>query len=130
MKKTIVLAEDNEMLSKLLSYRLEIDGYVVKAFTDGLGAVLYMRNNQFDLLITDLHMPVLDGCVIIQTVRETISKTVPIMVISGACDENYKLEILELGADVYVTKPVSAGELSIRVKHLVYNKKQREDGNV
>ena len=129
MKKTIVIAEDNELMRKLLTYRLEIDGYVVRDFANGKGAADYMLENQFDLLITDLVMPVMDGFELIQIVRNSISKTIPIMVISGDCDADFKFKVLEMGVDIYVTKPVTAVELSVHLKHLIYNKKQREDGN-
>jgi len=119
MKKTIVIAEDNELLRWIITYRLELDGYAVKIFTNGKSASVYMRENQFDLLITELQMPVMDGFELIQTIRKHISKTIPIMVLSSNFKEDLKLKILGMGADVYVAKPVMAGELSVRVKCLI-----------
>ena len=121
MKKTIVIAEDSELLRWLLAFSLGIDGYEVKAFPNGLEAASYMQENQFDLLITDLNMPVMDGCELINIVRASISKTIPILVFSGTCEKEYELKILKMGVNAYVTKPVSVGELSVLVKHLVYN---------
>lgn len=119
MKKKIIIAEDSNLFRSILSYRLEKDGYEVIVFDNGKKAASYMYENKFDLLITDLQMPVMDGLELIQVVRETISKTVPIMVMSGTREEADKLRILEMGGDVYVSKPVMAGELSVRVKSLI-----------
>ncbi len=119
MKKTIVIAEDNDLLRWIITYRLELDGYDVKIFTNGKSASVYMLENQFDLLITELQMPVMDGFELIQTIRKNISKTIPIMVLSNICDEDEKLKILNMGGNVFVSKPVMAGELSVRVKCLI-----------
>lgn len=119
MKKKIIIAEDNDLFRSILSYRLEKDGYDVKVFDNGKKAATFMYENNFDLLITDLQMPVMDGMELIQVVRKYISKTIPIMVISSTGDEADKLKILKMGGDVYVSKPVMAGELSVRVKYLI-----------
>jgi DNA-binding response OmpR family regulator len=119
MKKTIVIADDNELLRWVLAYRLETDGYDVVTFANGYDAASYMKENKFGLLITDLLMPVMDGMELIRIVRETISKTIPILVISDACDEKCKLKIMELGVSACIDKPVLVGELKAQVQHLI-----------
>lgn len=121
MKKTIVIAEDNDMLNRVLEFRLKSDGYEVKVFGNGEDAVAFMRENQFDMVITDLYMPMMNGMEVIQIVRESISKDVPIMAVSAAHDEDVITSVFEMGANDFIVKPFRAGELSIRVKRLLGN---------
>ena len=119
MKKIIVIAENNDLLCWIITYRLKLDGFEVKNFDNGEGASDYMLKNHFDLLITDLQIPLMGGYNLIQTIRKNISKSIPIMVLSNTDREEIKLKILEMGGNVYVAKTVMAGELSIRVKCLI-----------
>ena len=119
MKKRIIIAEDCDLFGMILLYRLEKDGYEVKVFDNGEKAATYMSKNKFDLLITDLQMPVMNGLELIQLVRKSISTSIPIIVISSTCEEKDKLKILKMGGDLYVSKPVMAGELSVRVKAMI-----------
>lgn len=119
MKRTIVVAEDNEIVNRVLEYRLKIDGYEVKVFTNGEDAVAFMKDNPFDLLITDLYMPLMNGIDVIQTVRECISAIVPIMAVSVSRDEDLIVRLFNMGVNDFVVKPFRAAELSVRVKRLV-----------
>ena len=115
----IVLAEDNKMLNRVFEYRLKKDGYKVKVFHNGKDAVSYMQDNPFDLLITDIYMPVMDGIELIDSVRGYISDSVPILVIS-AVDQNEVINhVLKVGANDFLRKPFRAGELISRVKRLI-----------
>jgi DNA-binding response OmpR family regulator len=119
MKRTIVIAEDNEIINRVLEYRLISDGYDVKVFLNGEDAVAFMRENQFDLLITDLYMPLMNGIDVIQAVRESISGSVPIMATSVTHDEDLIVRLFDMGVNDFVVKPFRAGELSVRVKRLI-----------
>ena len=119
MKKKIVIVEDNVMLNRILEYRLKNDGYEVGVYVNGEDAIAYMIENSFDLLITDLYMPLMNGMEVIQSVRDKISKSVPIVVISAAHEEELINRVFKLGADDFIVKPFRAGELSVRVKRLL-----------
>lgn len=119
MKKTIVIAEDNDMLSKVLEYRLKSDGYEVAIFNDGEGAIAFMRKNQFDMVITDLYMPMMNGMEVIQIIRESISTDVPILAVSAAHGEDMITSVFDAGATDFIVKPFRVAELSIRVKRLL-----------
>ena len=119
MKRTIVVAEDNEIINRVLEYRLKNDGYEVKVFLNGEDAIVFMKGNSFDLLITDLYMPVMSGLDVIQTVRDSISSSVPIMAISVTNQEDLIVRLFAMGVNDFVIKPFRAGELSVRVKRLI-----------
>lgn len=118
-KKTIVIVEDNDLLSKVLEYRMQKDGYHVKTFTNGEEAIEFLTTNSFDLLITDLYMPFMNGSELIQHVRNKISTEVPIMAISATHEEDVIANIFNIGANDFIVKPFRAGELSVRIKRLV-----------
>lgn len=118
-KKTIVIVEDNDLLSKVLEYRMAKDGFRVEVFNDGEEAIEFLSSNSFDLLITDLYMPFLNGSELIQYVRDKISATVPIMAISSTHEEDVIANVFNIGANDFIVKPFRAGELSVRIKRLL-----------
>lgn len=119
MKRTIVVAEDNEIINRVLEYRLKSDGFEVKVFLNGEDAIAFMKENPFDLLITDLYMPLMNGMDVIQAVRESISSSIPIMAVSVTHDEDLIVRLFDMGVNDFVVKPFRAGELSVRVKRLI-----------
>lgn len=119
MKKTIVIIEDNEMLNRVLEYRLKNDGYKVKVFVNGKDAMNFMLDNPFDLLITGLFMPQMNGVDIIKAVRQKISAKIPVIVIIGLYEEELLNRAILLGANDFLAKPFRAGELCMRVKGLL-----------
>ncbi len=118
-KKTIVIVEDNDLLSKVLEYRMEKDGFQVEVFNNGEEAIEFLSSNSFDLLITDLYMPFMNGSELIKYVRDNISATVPIMAISSTHEEDVIGNIFNIGANDFIVKPFRAGELSVRIKRLI-----------
>ena len=71
------------------------------------------------MLIVDLFMPQMDGFDVITSVRKTISGTVPIIATASASSSDFKTQIEEMGATCYLTKPILANELIVRVLILV-----------
>ena len=118
-KKTIVIVEDNDLLTKVLEYRMKKDGFHVAVFGNGEEAVDFLSTNSFDLLITDLYMPFMNGSELIQYVRDKISATVPIMAISATHEEDVIANVFKIGANDFIVKPFRAGELSVRIKRLL-----------
>ncbi len=119
MKKRIVIAEDNDILDRVLEYRLKNDGYEVKVFSNGEEAVDWMKKNPFDLLITDLYMPMMNGMELIQTVREKHAYKIPIIVISASHEEELVDKLFKMGVSDFISKPFRAGELSTRVERVL-----------
>jgi two-component system alkaline phosphatase synthesis response regulator PhoP len=113
-RKKILLVDDEAAIVQSLRYNLERSGYSVTAAGDGRSAVALAASEQPDLVILDIMLPLLDGIEACKEIRKTSS--VPIIMLTAKDQEFDKVLALELGADDYVTKPFSLGEIIARVK--------------
>lgn len=111
--KQILIIEDDQSIAELQKDYLEMSGYgVTCAFDGGEGARL-LENESFDLVILDLMLPGKSGFDILREIGE--KKEIPVLIVSAKDDELFKIKGLNLGADDYITKPFSMGELVARV---------------
>ena len=118
MKKILVI-EDEELMLKSLEFKLKKDGYDVVTAPDGRVGSNLVKEQDFDLIITDIMMPFVSGLEIVSLVKKELKKKVPVIILSAVGLENVVMEAFELGADDFITKPFMLGELSIRVKKLL-----------
>ncbi len=114
MRPTILVVDDDKKLVELVKLYLERAGYLVKVATDGQEALDAATSFRPDLMVLDLMLPELDGLEVCRRVRE--SSDVPIVMLTAKSTEREKIEGLNLGADDYVTKPFSPGELLARIR--------------
>ncbi len=114
---TILLVEDDQTLSETLGYNLEREGYTVHAAADGVAGLDLARRERPDLVILDVMLPRLDGFSVCRTLRK--ESDVPIVMLTARQDEIDRIAGLELGADDYVAKPFSLGELLARVRAIL-----------
>ncbi|HSD05895.1 response regulator transcription factor [Flavobacterium sp.] len=117
--KKIVLAEDNSVLSLLLKFRLEKEGYKLLIAKDGKEAVDFIENQNPDLILTDIMMPFISGLEVISHVRSKLHSQTPIIVFSAAGQEEIVAQAFSLGATDFMSKPFSPNELVIRTKNLL-----------
>lgn len=110
----ILVAEDEPAVRTALKTALESEGHVVREAKDGAEAVEAFRLNRPDLVILDLMMPRKNGFEVCAEVRRTDS-TVTIFILSARAEESDKVLGLGIGADDYIVKPFSVGELRARV---------------
>lgn len=124
-KFRILIVEDDESLNNALSIFLKKQEYdCVQAF-DGKTAIEEFSSSHFDLIILDIMLPVMSGKEVIRELRSFTD--VPIMMLTALSQEYDKLEVFELGADDYVTKPFSLKEVGARVKALLTRAYQSSD---
>jgi two-component system, OmpR family, KDP operon response regulator KdpE len=114
MATTILIAEDDEEFSYLLGEHLESAGYRFLFARDGVEAVRIFEREQPDLILLDVMMPRMDGLEVCRHIRH--ASDVPIIIVSCRTTELDKVRGLELGADDYITKPVSHREFVARVQ--------------
>ncbi|ALM07110.1 transcriptional regulator [Sediminicola sp. YIK13] len=114
-KKKILLAEDDELLASLLTFRLEKAGYVVIRANDGKQVKEKLQESIPDIIVSDIMMPYLSGLELIDFVRNQMGLSLPIIIISSAGNEENVLSAFELGANDFISKPVSPTELLVRV---------------
>jgi DNA-binding response OmpR family regulator len=114
-KKNLLLAEDDELLASLLDYRLQKGGYNVHLSNDGRDVKEYLKTATPDIIVSDIMMPYFSGIELIDYVRNELDSKIPIIIISSAGNEENVLSAFELGANDFISKPVSPSELLVRV---------------
>ena len=112
--KRILVVDDESAILQTLRFNLERNGYAVATAGDGRTAITLAASERPDLIIMDIMLPVLDGIEACKEIRKTSG--VPIIMLTARDQEIDKVLALELGADDYVTKPFSLGEIIARVK--------------
>ena len=117
--KKILIVEDDLSIAELQKDYLELNDFEVTICTDGVQGLNTLKENAFDLLILDVMLPKIDGFSILRSIHDT--KDIPILLVSAKKEEIDKIKGLSLGADDYITKPFSPGELVARVKSHILN---------
>lgn len=113
----VMVIEDEEALSMLLSYNLEKEGYQVATVSNGLNAVSEIERLSPSVIILDWMLPEISGVEICKLIRSKPDiKNIPVIMLTAKSQEEDKIKGLTAGADDYVTKPFSVPELMARVK--------------
>ncbi|HBW35873.1 response regulator transcription factor [Desulfosporosinus sp. BICA1-9] len=112
--KKILIIEDDSSIAELQKDYLEVAGFEVSVCGNGLEGLKAFKDNEVDLLILDIMLPGMDGLDILRSLKE--DKDIPVLLVSAKKEEIDKIKGLSLGADDYITKPFSPGELVARVK--------------
>ena len=110
----ILVVDDEPQITRVLRTSLNAQGYEIRAANDGETALEIAKDFVPDLVITDLAMPRMNGIELCRRLRQT--SQVPIIVLSVRGEERSKVEALDSGADDYITKPFSTGELLARFR--------------
>ena len=110
----ILIIEDEKEIADLEKDYLEMNDFEVECFDRGDTGLEAAEKNDYDLIVLDLMLPGLDGFDVCRKVRA--AKDIPIIMVSAKKDDIDKIRGLGLGADDYLTKPFSPGELVARVK--------------
>jgi len=109
----VLIVEDSPTMRQLLSFILKRikDVNVVEA-KDGVDALKKMSVNKFDLVITDINMPIMDGLKLVNLIRkDDIHKNVPIIIVTTEGGQEDKERAMALGANAYITKPIQSAHL-------------------
>ena len=118
MKQKILIVDDEVSIVTLLTFNIERAGFETDTAYDGAVAVRKATENEYDLIILDLMLPVMDGLEVCRDLRQNKIET-PILMLTAKDDELDKILGLELGADDYLTKPFSPKEVVARIKAIL-----------
>ena len=110
----LLIVEDDDTVRETLALNLRAEGYQVDTAADGEEGLAKARTNDHDLLVLDVMLPKLDGLTMCRIVRK--ESDVPIILLTARGTETDKIVGLEIGADDYIVKPFSLGELMARVR--------------
>jgi two-component system, OmpR family, alkaline phosphatase synthesis response regulator PhoP len=116
MQERILVVDDERDILRLLKYNLEKEGYSVSMASDG-AAALTLALDQPDLVILDIMMPIMDGWEVIRRLkRDPKTSNIPVLFLTARAAEFEEVVGLELGAEDYITKPISPRKLVARIK--------------
>jgi DNA-binding NtrC family response regulator len=113
----VLVADDEPKLGSLVTQMLELDGHVVVRAADGAEALARLPAGRFDLVVTDLRMPGVDGIAVLRAARALPAPPEVVLMTAHASAES-AVEAMKAGAADYLTKPFSMDELRLRVRRL------------
>lgn len=118
MKRKILLVEDNADSRNILAKILELDGYSVVLAEDGERGIELAQSEQPDVIVTDIHMPKLDGIRMTAVIRNQLNLTTPIVAVT-AFGSDMMASAIEAGADAALAKPIDYESLVGRIEELL-----------
>ena len=122
MSHRILIAEDEAISRKHLTYALEKEGYAVAGAKDGMEAFSLFDQNAYDVVIADIKMPNMDGLALLEKIKEK-DPDMDVIIITGFGSIESAVEAMKKGASEYITKPFNLDELHIKIRKVL--EKQR-----
>jgi DNA-binding response OmpR family regulator len=112
IRRKVLVIDDERPIRGFLKNLLDRWGYEVEEASDGGQAIERVQQGNFDLLILDIVMPVMDGWEVLKAVKSSLKMDVPVIVLSGKSDEsNDMTKGYDMGAEYYITKPFTPSQL-------------------
>ena len=128
-KSKILVIEDEKNMREILKILLEGEGYEVSTATDGVEGLGWINREIFDLIITDIKMPGLDGFQVLKKAQELSPETLVIMITAFGTTES-AIESMKLGAYDYLHKPFKIDEIRLVVKNALEKRKLRGEVSI
>ncbi len=126
MNAKILIAEDEAISLKHLTYALQKEGYLVTGAKDGVEAFSLVDKNTYDVVITDIKMPGMDGLTLLAQIKER-DPDMDVIIITGFGSIESAVEAMKKGASEYVTKPFNLDELNIKIKKVLEKKRLEKE---
>ncbi len=119
-EKKVVVVDDSQSIREAVSFMLRKRGFEVFTGVDGIDALKHFNGDNIDLVITDLHMPNMDGIGLIKEVRNNADyKRIPILVLTTESQTSIKLEAKKAGATGWIVKPFETEKLMATIRKVV-----------
>jgi two-component system KDP operon response regulator KdpE len=125
LKETILIIDDEVQIRKFLKIGLESQGYIVHEAEKGEEGITRVVIKKPDLILLDLNLPDMSGVDVLKKIRGWYHA--PVIVLTVRESEHDKIELLDNGADDYITKPFNMGELLARIRAILRRTKQEVD---
>lgn len=120
MAKTILIVDDSESIREVVNFTLENEGYQVLIGVDGKDALKFLDGRNIDLLITDLHMPNMNGIELIKEIRKMEAyQRLPILFLTTESQNNMKMEAKDAGATGWIIKPFVPAKLIAAINKVI-----------
>jgi DNA-binding response OmpR family regulator len=125
-KARVLIVEDDRMITTVVKYFLELEGFEVVIAKDGLVGLETAKRNPPQVIVTDVNMPGMDGMAMVKALRaDALTHDIPILMLTSEGSVDSETLALSLGADDYILKPVEPRRLAARVKALLARSKTR-----
>ena len=118
-----LVVEDSPTMRQLITFALKrIPGSKIVEANDGIDALKKLSSQKFDIILTDINMPIMDGLKLVSMVRnDPVHKAIPIIITTEGADEDRKRG-LALGANAYIAKPIQTADLLSVVNEIIIGK--------
>ena len=116
-----LIVEDSPMMRQLLVFALaRVKNLRVTEADDGVDGLRKLASTKYDVIQTDINMPIMDGLKLVKRVRtDPVHKDTPIIIITTEGSQEDRQRALQLGANAYITKPIQAPQVIAKVKELL-----------
>lgn len=128
MQKKILIIEDEANIRELLRLYLEREGFEVVEAANGSEGIKKWQNENFDMLLLDVMMPIMDGWEVCKAVRK--ESNIPIIMLTAKGETSDRVSGLEMGADDYIVKPLEMREVIARVRALFRRLAPEDSGKI
>ena len=115
---SILVVDDNEGIRETVAVVLSGSGYRCESAKNGVEAMQRVRQNRFDAVVTDLEMPEMDGIALTREIRQQFS-SLPVMVMTGHSDEEYRESAFRAGAKEFLSKPFDIPDLIRKLQKML-----------
>lgn len=129
MAKKVLVVDDEEGIRRSLAFTLQDEGYVAETASSGFEALANLEDQRFDIVITDLVLPDLDGMEILRKIKGSYPGTVVVM-ITGYGSEEKAVEAMKSGADDYFPKPIDPEEMLMKLTKAVELQHLKEENKL
>lgn len=119
MSRKILVIDDSPTFRKLIRFYLKKKGYIVHEAHNGKEGLECIHKDNFDLIILDMEMPVMNGAQVLEKLKETKEFNIPILILSADKEEESKATGITLGASYYMTKPFKPPEVVARIEEII-----------
>jgi two-component system phosphate regulon response regulator PhoB len=117
MSAKVLVVEDEEPISQLLTYNLQKEGFTVASAADGDDAIIALEESRPDIVLLDWMLPNVSGIELCRQIRtRAATRDIPVIMLTARGEEEDRVRGLDVGADDYVTKPFSMSELVARMR--------------
>jgi DNA-binding response OmpR family regulator len=117
----ILICEDNKLALKTISVVLEREGFESVTVENGNDAIALLRNNLYDMVIVDIHLPYHSGLELVEFLRSDLKLDTPVLIVTAFSDPQMQRQAAGLGIDGYIVKPFNPMDLVKKIKTILKN---------
>ncbi len=117
----ILICEDNKLALKTISVVLEREGYKSDTAENGYDALTLLKDNLYDMVIVDIHLPYYSGLELVEYLRTDLRLDTPVLIVSAFSDPQMQRQAAGLGIAGYIVKPFNPTDLVNRIRTILKN---------